>query len=336
MDPTQLASFAVTLNASKYFQLASFVMLIYDHMLTFDQEIERIWKRPPSGATVLFLINRYLTPLQFIIILNAFHDPQWTQEACSQFVVFEGASTVALIAVCQLLMILRLYALYARSRIVITFLITLWAAQIAVSAAGLREGFPVPLPPGFIGCIFTGTSKFFPALWVAPLIVDSVIFLMTLLRSKAYTRRSHRTPTLHVFVRDGTVYFLIIFMANLMNTLIYFIAPDAIKPIGASFSQLITAAMVSRLVLNLRSLSGATQNENLGGYLHDSFHYPSSRPPQSFFTRTMHDLGDADDSLGETTKGSLDGQAVHLETLPVRGARNVLAELSTANTPYAY
>ncbi|KAG2014245.1 hypothetical protein CC2G_011080 [Coprinopsis cinerea AmutBmut pab1-1] len=58
------------LNAVKYFQLAAFVVLVYDHALTLDQEVARIWKRPLSGASILFYINRYITPLQFIIIIN--------------------------------------------------------------------------------------------------------------------------------------------------------------------------------------------------------------------------------------------------------------------------
>ncbi|KIM42739.1 hypothetical protein M413DRAFT_47539, partial [Hebeloma cylindrosporum] len=54
--------------AGKYFQLAAFVMLVYDHKLTFPSaNVNRIWRQKLSGATVLFLINRYITPLQFII-----------------------------------------------------------------------------------------------------------------------------------------------------------------------------------------------------------------------------------------------------------------------------
>jgi hypothetical protein len=59
--------------------------------------VERIWKRQITGAAILFLINRYVTPLQFIIIIDgrifllrfdlllspsilAFNDPRWTKQ----------------------------------------------------------------------------------------------------------------------------------------------------------------------------------------------------------------------------------------------------------------
>ncbi|KAF8164769.1 hypothetical protein B0H34DRAFT_210510 [Crassisporium funariophilum] len=271
------------LHAGKYFQLAAFVMLIYDHILTFPQELDRIWRQKITGASFLFLLNRYVTPLQFIIILDAFHDPRWTKTACDKFVVFEGASTAALIGVCELIMILRVYALYGRSWKILTFLMVLWAGQIAVSAAGLHTGFAVPLPPFLVGCILTGSSPLFPSLWVAPLILDSCIFVLTLWRTRRYIRESGKSPTLHIFMRDGALYFFIIFLANLMNTVIFFASPADLKAIGASFSQLITATMVSRLVLNLRSASSPTSHPSAHGSSYNRRHAREN----SFVTHTI-------------------------------------------------
>ncbi|KAF4615902.1 hypothetical protein D9613_011369 [Agrocybe pediades] len=82
LPPPDVVAEAVRhLQAGKYFQIAAYVMLLYDHMLTFSDEVERIWKARFSGATLLFLINRYVTPLQFIIIIDAFNDPIWTTSA---------------------------------------------------------------------------------------------------------------------------------------------------------------------------------------------------------------------------------------------------------------
>ncbi|PPQ84471.1 hypothetical protein CVT24_012144 [Panaeolus cyanescens] len=254
-DPDALASAVEHLFAGKYFQLAAFVMLVYDHALTFSEEVERVWKQRFSGATLLFLLNRYITPIQFIIIIQAFHDPIWTKEACDRFVAFEGASTVALIA-----------------------------------AVGLRTGFAVPLPDFLVGCIFTGESPLFPSLWVSPLILDSIIFALTLWRTRMYIRDSGKTPTIHVFVRDGALYFAVIFLANLMNTLIFFLSPTDLKAVGATFSQLITSVMVSRLVLNLRSTDPSERDATgLSSY---SSGFQARRRDESFMTRTLGNLGE--------------------------------------------
>ena len=42
------------------------VFLVYDHLLTFDREVELFWKRKFTGATALFLLNRYILVLDYI------------------------------------------------------------------------------------------------------------------------------------------------------------------------------------------------------------------------------------------------------------------------------
>ncbi|KAF8802152.1 hypothetical protein BYT27DRAFT_7197232 [Phlegmacium glaucopus] len=253
-DPV-LATALVHLHAALYFQMAGFVMLIYDHMLTFPDEVERIWKQKITGASILFLINRYLSPLQFIILIDAFEGPVWTKKACDRFVVFEGAQTITMVGICELIMILRVYALYGRSKLVAIPLLFLLAAQIVLSGLGINTGFAVPLPPGVVGCILTGTSSLFALLWVTPLVTDSLIFVLTLWKTGQYIKKSGRSPTLDIFLRDGAMYFCVIFASNLLNTLIYFLATEDLKAIGASFSQQMTSVMISRIVLNLRSVS---------------------------------------------------------------------------------
>ncbi|KAF9449493.1 hypothetical protein P691DRAFT_727899 [Macrolepiota fuliginosa MF-IS2] len=262
MDADVAKIAASHLLAGKYFQLAAFVMLVYDHCLTFAQEVERIWKHRLSAAAVLFLVNRYATLAQFIIVLVAFHEPQWVGKRCSRFVLFEGMTTVGILAVGQLIMILRVYAIYDRSTRILVFLLMLWLAQIVISFVGLRTGYVAPLPKGLTGCILTGSDVLFPSVWIAPIITDSTIFLLTIYRTKHYLHHllspfmsEAAAKAIMILVRDGTMYFFLIMLSNLMNGLIFFLAPPDLKAIGASFSQLLTCTIISRLVLNLRSIS---------------------------------------------------------------------------------
>ncbi|KIJ38326.1 hypothetical protein M422DRAFT_258977 [Sphaerobolus stellatus SS14] len=59
--PEILASNILYLHATLYLTLAPIIAMIYDHSLTFDQEVRRIWRRPLSGASLLFLMVRYLS-----------------------------------------------------------------------------------------------------------------------------------------------------------------------------------------------------------------------------------------------------------------------------------
>ncbi|OCH84035.1 hypothetical protein OBBRIDRAFT_840014 [Obba rivulosa] len=100
MDPKSLAMAAKNLQAAKMFSLASCTMLWYDIILTFGDEVEKIWKQRFTGATVLWFINRYALPLGFIVITISFHDPSWSGATCNRYVLFpEGFKLVATTAI---------------------------------------------------------------------------------------------------------------------------------------------------------------------------------------------------------------------------------------------
>lgn len=42
-------------------------LLIYDYILTFRHEVRFVWGRRISGATALFLVNRYLVILFYLV-----------------------------------------------------------------------------------------------------------------------------------------------------------------------------------------------------------------------------------------------------------------------------
>ncbi|TBU47582.1 hypothetical protein BD309DRAFT_1053160 [Dichomitus squalens] len=58
-DPT-LVKTVYEFFVGNYCSITSNVFYIYDCLLTLDDEVEFFWKRPFTGATALFLFNRYL------------------------------------------------------------------------------------------------------------------------------------------------------------------------------------------------------------------------------------------------------------------------------------
>lgn len=62
----------------------SVALLVYDYLLTFGREVELYWKMKPTGASVLFAFNRYLTIVYAVSVgvaaLSAF---EWTNTVYS-------------------------------------------------------------------------------------------------------------------------------------------------------------------------------------------------------------------------------------------------------------
>ncbi|KAI9067814.1 hypothetical protein FKP32DRAFT_226433 [Trametes sanguinea] len=260
LSPAQLATAAEHLTAAKMFSLASCVMLFYDIAITFGDEVEKIWKQRFTGATVLWFLNRYLSPLGYIVIIVSFNDPSWGKAACQRYVLYPEILKIFTATAVGLIFILRLYSIYSKRNIILFGFGGLLVAELAVKIWAFTDGVMLQLPPGFVGCILTGRSSPGDRIiytWVAELVFDSAVFFATLYRTITLYRRTligEALSLITVIMRDGIMYFAAIFVSNLATVLIFIFAPQPdLKVINASFSTLITSLMVSRLMLNLRS-----------------------------------------------------------------------------------
>ncbi|KIJ62704.1 hypothetical protein HYDPIDRAFT_30295 [Hydnomerulius pinastri MD-312] len=59
-EVAEYVSGAHIIQLTRMCQMAPYVVMLYDHVLTFDQEVEHIWKRSWTSSTILYLILRYI------------------------------------------------------------------------------------------------------------------------------------------------------------------------------------------------------------------------------------------------------------------------------------
>ncbi|KZS98876.1 hypothetical protein SISNIDRAFT_480475 [Sistotremastrum niveocremeum HHB9708] len=245
---------AKLLIASKHSFHASFALLMWDHLITLDQEISRIWSQPWNGGKLLFLLNRYISPTQYLLQLLALDLPALSGSRCLQVYRLPYAATLYATAIAEIILILRTYALYDSSRRILAFLMSMFTAHVVVMVLAVVHAVPYPLPPGLIGCTLTGNGLLYVFFWAAPWIADSIIFALTLWRIVDLRRKSTvRLPLLHVLARDGILWYTVIVTIDAVNVLIFLLSPEGVKPMGAAFGQICMTVMISRLQLNLRA-----------------------------------------------------------------------------------
>jgi hypothetical protein len=79
----------------KCVQVASVVLVYYDHTLTFPDEVRVVWSRISWKGTWLFLLNRYLTFVTYIIVAVYSWTP-FSETSCALFLVSrEGVFVVS-------------------------------------------------------------------------------------------------------------------------------------------------------------------------------------------------------------------------------------------------
>lgn len=278
----ELAHLASNLMAAKMYSLASCVMLYYDICITMKDEVERIWLQPKyTIVTILFALNRYLTPLIYVVIIVSFHMP-WPIDVCDRYILYPEATKVVTCAIIGVIFILRVHAIYGRSKKVTALTSAALVAELAIKIYAFTDGTRLHLPDGIVGCILVGTNNTrYVFSWIAELGFDTLVFVMTMWRTWVLYRQQGARPMslLSLVIRDGVIYFIVIFLANLATVLLFLTAPPDIKAFNASFSTIITTLMVSRLILNLKGASGTAfagtghvpDTTNKGGAVADSY-----------------------------------------------------------------
>ncbi|KAJ6488978.1 hypothetical protein C8R45DRAFT_1213569 [Mycena sanguinolenta] len=242
---------------TNFVAFASFTILVWDHVITFSEEVEYIWKGKKGPIIYLFIFNRYFTPLGFIINLFAYLSPTWTIERCTHFVRYEGCATAIAVEVVGAMMLLRINALYPTQRWITVLLGLMLVVETGINAWLISRGEPVlhNQASGVHAC----SMIFDPAISHAasasawyPLLYDSIVFALTVNRTLPSIRKKQAGFIVKRLLEDGLLYYSVIFSITFVLTFMIVAAPPGTKNICAQVEQLITVAMMSRITLSLK------------------------------------------------------------------------------------
>ncbi|KAI0772493.1 hypothetical protein BD413DRAFT_546025 [Trametes elegans] len=158
------------------------------------------------------------------------------------------------------LQLVRTYALYNRSRWVLSALMGLYglAFVVAVWATCTAWASPTPKIPtdGLAGGHCTlGLSqayeKYLVGVWAAVPLFDGVILAFTLSRVFS-VYREWRGGLFALLWRDSIAYFVVLFVCHLLNIVTTLVSTPAYRGISVPVINAISSCMITRLMLNIR------------------------------------------------------------------------------------
>lgn len=277
----------------RYNAVAAVSIVVYDYFLTLDLEIEHIWKSRWSIGKVLFLINRYYTlTFDLIFYINGQFNPHLSDAFCLRWWRWGGGSGVFTFALAQMILQLRLYALYGKSKKLLIFMGGCFFIAIATSATLLGFAFvPVVVPshviPGVPFCTPIGDVHLFWTIWIPLLAMEAMLCGLAVYRGISLYRLHGTTFRLVEFlVRDSVFYFIIIFVVYFTNTLVFVFAAEAIWECTAIFTVAIASTMANRLLLNVREMAHSNDETPVAQVHHASPppRFPATKAQQSSTT----------------------------------------------------
>ncbi|KAH9172654.1 hypothetical protein EDB89DRAFT_878004 [Lactarius sanguifluus] len=259
---------------TKYLGMASFTILVWDHIITFHDEVELIWKGGKGAVVYLFFLNRYIIPLSFIVNLCAYFGLIGS-DSCPHFVRFEGSMTMCGISIVALMLFLRIRALYARQLVVQAIVISILLTFIGVNSWLLTHGIPVShalatsctmiIDPDVPAWIASSTA------WL-PLLYDTVVVSLTLYRTGGtlYSASKSTGEIFRVMLREGLLYYSAICTVTLAFTIMIISADPSVRNITAQLELCLTVAMMSRITLHLKRFGhGDTVISSYATHPHD-------------------------------------------------------------------
>ncbi|KAJ7260152.1 hypothetical protein C8J57DRAFT_1338310 [Mycena rebaudengoi] len=254
------------LNLGNYLGTISFTLLFYDYILTFGWEVSRYWGSPLTFPTVLFYLNRYGTTLGNIPVIFEYF---WTTRStpakealCKNIQAYHQYLIIVAQVIVGIMLVMRTYALYERNKRVLVFMIVVSCAAVGVAAwsvvgrssGSAEEEQQEPPPPQYIGCpsqVPKSASLDLAIAWISMAVFDCMIFLLTLYRALSRHHSSGMT-LLTVLLRDGSIYFGVMVLANLSNIITILAGTNYTRGIATTSTNVISTIMISRLMLNLR------------------------------------------------------------------------------------
>lgn len=258
-------------TTGRYCTLAAWVMMLYDHIVHFDKEVELFWGKPWSAAKCLYFFNRYVSPVFLGIHAMIFLSPHVTDGLCLSWFKFEGYTGTIAIASVEMILGFRVLALWNRNKWIAAILVFALLAEVAAMLAILSSTYvnmlAVSLPDPSIpyrACIPLNVSPYFFTFWIPPLAYESLVFILAAIKGFNTLRynfswgdgefnfRSTGSRLLEVMIRDSLWYFLLIFTCDMVCSLIWLKGPSSLLQAVVGFGLALPSIAGSHLLLNLR------------------------------------------------------------------------------------
>lgn len=301
-------------------------VLLYDHLLTLQQEVDGVWKRKKSPVAIMFLANRYLVPVFYVFVVFSLINPDLTWTFCNHDFVFPPIIIVASETIIGTLFMLRTKALWqdTLNYIWLTLVVVLFSVQFIASIwTAMTLKAAGPFTQYNMGC-----TLYFPQnedstirlaiYWLCNISFNVAIFLCTLRKTLVLRAAGSDLCLVGLLQRDGTVYFVILLIVKLTNLGMLLLYPEW-NVMNWAFNHIFDVIMTSHLLLNLRIEAHPiiTINECIG-----SLRYEDS-PEFRTFPSSLARIGTNSTDKHEVMLVGPDGESIYLPS-PLVGSPSTL------------
>ncbi|KDQ50835.1 hypothetical protein JAAARDRAFT_548650 [Jaapia argillacea MUCL 33604] len=253
------ASSVLVLQLIRISQLSATVASFYDHVTSFDQEVELIWQHPGRTGKILYFLTRYCGNCIVLAVFIMVVVDMDSDRVSKVRLYLQIWATAVPAWVVQAIMQFRLFAMYDRSRRLLCFMTTCYVIQVvAIMSFTLYQDTEVSVirVEGWTVCLLTKVPRLLIGTWLSIMAFEGLLFSLALYKTVLHLREMRTNWTREnittILLRDNLLYFLIMFTTYAMTVVTSSLIPSILSNIVASFTITLTCIMGSRLILNIR------------------------------------------------------------------------------------
>ncbi|KAG9008098.1 hypothetical protein FRB94_013755 [Tulasnella sp. JGI-2019a] len=249
--------------------IAGYAWVIYDWLITLDQEIFFVWARPSGWKSkALFGFIRYygIALLTFDMIALS---GTWGPSFCHNYFYVLGSGGFLLLFAVEAALQLRVYALYNCNRRLLIFN-AIWFIAEATTMVTLflidtAQYKPTKTPAGLTGCWSTAIGQNYTQgiWWICLAFEGWLSFLVTRKAYQSFRDFGLKSTIFLVLIRDSLVWFFLLGGCLLWMGLGWLLAPPGLILLGVPLTHASATIGGSRLLLNLRSASCSHELDTL-------------------------------------------------------------------------
>lgn len=190
-------------------------LIVYDWLLMLGDEIDLIWKRPRKTTVILYLAIRY-----FPIALACARIPSFALNTPPLVTSMYVIGMLAIMGFVQVLLQIRLYAMYNNSKIVLWMNAGLFAVETTIVLCLILLPLFHKLP-----------SESVTEAYVAPLCYELYLVVLALTKSwldRESSRQLGTSSTLDMLARGSGIYFISVACGMALAMILFTVASDYI------------------------------------------------------------------------------------------------------------
>ncbi|RPD74157.1 hypothetical protein L226DRAFT_613552 [Lentinus tigrinus ALCF2SS1-7] len=253
------------LFVENYCIIASSGLLFVDTLFTFTDEVQRIWRRRFTGATLIFLLTRWVAVAERIVLVVSVVLPTVQDKSCVPVLRLDDTLTDISYLMFGVFMMLRVRGVWGGAWAPLVFLALLTPVRTIISIYTQTHYDPIAFGGPIYGCgaVINLDSHRYTTVGIVSrisgLAIDTAVLLLTWYKTLGIKRESTRlgihTPYVTLLLRDGTLYFLIILFIQTFGIISIAVGSDFVLfAVWPYFDQVFTVIFLTRFMLNLRGV----------------------------------------------------------------------------------